>query len=203
MAMSGRADSRDELDALRSDDRLRPPRRWNSIGFVLPSHPVLTPASCNLRRVGPALAKLSDEAGRALPLSALLERRRRARCFSGSESSVTIVLGCLFPRSRRRRHFGDDLGWHLNLGFFFLIWRPVNFRLLRRSGRILDDDGFSGRPARRLGHGIGLVSLRMPCTVWADDRDRAASPAACPAGSSSIWVECGCRRSPRAFRLRT
>ena len=155
MAMSGRANSRDELDALRSDDRLRPPRRWNSIGFVLPSHPVLTPASCNLRPVGPALAKLSDEAGRALPLSALLERRRRARCFSGSESSVTIVLGCLFPRSRRRRHFGDDLGWHLNLGFFFLIWRPVNFRLLRRSGWILDDDGFSGRTARRLGHGIG------------------------------------------------
>jgi hypothetical protein len=68
---------------------------------------------------------------------------------------VTAVLGCLFPRSRKRRHFGDDFGWHLHFGVFFLIWRPVNFRTLRFLKRILDDDGFSGGPARRLGHGIG------------------------------------------------
>jgi hypothetical protein len=81
------------------------------------------------------------------------------RMLSRSESSVTAVLGCLLPRSRRRRHFGDDLGWHLNLGFFFLILRPVNFRPLRWFERILDDDGFSRGPARRLRHWVGRSLL--------------------------------------------
>ena len=42
-----------------------------------------------------------------------------------------------------------------------------------------------GRPGG-FGTGSGMVSLRVPWTVWTDDRDRAASPAACPAGFSSI-----------------
>ena len=77
------------------------------------------------------------------------------KIFSCSESSVTAVLGCLFPRSRKRRHFGDDFGWHLNLGLIFLIWQPVDLRPSRRPRRILDDDRFGRRPARRLGQGIG------------------------------------------------
>jgi hypothetical protein len=76
------------------------------------------------------------------------------------------VLGCLFPGSRRRWHFGNDLGWHLNLGFFFLIWSSVYFRPLRWWGRILDDDEFSRGPARRLRHGIGHGLFKGAWTVW-------------------------------------
>ena len=127
MALSGRADWRDERLATT-------PALGTAWGLSYRQIRSRLPASCGLRRVGPPVAKLSDEACQAFGLDPHLERRRRARCSSGSESSVTAALDCLFPRSRKRRHFGDDLGWHLNFGFFFLIWRPVNFRLLLRSG---------------------------------------------------------------------
>jgi hypothetical protein len=54
--------------------------------------------------------------------------------FSRSESAITAVLACPFARSGEWRHFGDDLGRHLSLGFFFLIWRPVKFPASPRVG---------------------------------------------------------------------
>ena len=90
----------------------------------LPPPPALTPVS-------PLPASIASTMSGASSASRRIRLTSSRKMFSRSESSVTAVLRCLFPRSRKRRHFGDDLGWHLNLGFFFLIWRPVNFRHLR------------------------------------------------------------------------
>ena len=131
-----------------------------SVGEVLPSQQVVG----ILRQPRPAIPRFEDRHRRDRASSARRRMRLTSsrRMFSRSESSVTAVLGCLFPRSRKRRHFGDDLGWHLNFGFFFLIWRPVNLRPLRWSERIPDDNGFSRGPARRLRNGIRHGLLRGP-----------------------------------------
>ena len=132
-----------ELAAVGRRSRLRPPRR--SSGPLLQDvHALSRRSRCCCQLAGSYRSRLSSTNPRVPPPREyrLDDVRRQQRepqirltssrkMFSRSESSVTAVLRCLFPRSRKRRHFGDDLGWHLNLGFFFLIWRPVNFRHLR------------------------------------------------------------------------
>jgi hypothetical protein len=69
-------------------------------------------------------------------------------------SGRAAVRGTSSLLSRATVRMRPPLRWN-RMGFVFLIWRPVDFRPVRWLKRILDNDGFSRGPTRRLRHAIG------------------------------------------------